>query len=143
MKRVFLRLLAAAIGAIFIYAGALKALDPAQFALDIQNYRLVPWIIAALTALYLPWLEIACGAALLIGRASRGALWLVTAMVLVFIGALVSAKARGLDISCGCFGHASGARGFAMPLARDLAILAALAMLLCVEQRKDKVLSVE
>lgn len=139
MSRLFLRLLAAAIGALFVYAGALKALDPAQFALDIGAYRLpfIPWTLTALAALYLPWLEIACGVALLIGRARRGALWLVAAMMVVFTGALVLAKARGLDISCGCFGHGSNAHGFAAPLARDAAILAALAVLLFAEHRRS------
>jgi hypothetical protein len=129
MKRWFFRAIAAAIGVIFIYAGAAKTLDPAQFASDIRNFRLVPWSIVVLAALYLPWLEIVCGGALIFRRAYRGALWIVTALTLVFFAALLSAKMRGLDISCGCFGH-SEPHGFSVPLIRDAALLAALGLLI-------------
>lgn len=129
MKQAALAGLEIAVGALFVWAGAVKALDPAHFALDIQNYRLVPWTIGVGAALYLPWLEMACGTAMLVGRGSRGALWLVTVMMLVFIGALLSAQIRGLDVSCGCFGRAD-APGVATALVRDLVILAALAVLL-------------
>src|SRR5438067_733871 len=123
-RLLFVRLLGAALGALFVYAGALKTLDPARFAVDIENYRLVSRSVAVLMALYLPWLEIVCGVALLAGRAMRGALWLITAMMLVFIGALVSAAMRGLDISCGCFGQSLQTHNLAIALARDLAMLA-------------------
>lgn len=130
MKRVLFRALAVAVGAPFVYAGVLKALDPAQFALDVQNFRLVPWTACVLIALYLPWLEIVCGGALVLGRAgARGALWLITAMLLVFTAAILFAKMRGLDIACGCFGHGA-AHGFATAFARDLALLAACGTLL-------------
>jgi len=52
------------VGGIFIYAGAIKALDPVRFARDIDNYKILPWTIAAELAFYLPWLEIVCGVAL-------------------------------------------------------------------------------
>jgi uncharacterized membrane protein YphA (DoxX/SURF4 family) len=96
----------AAIGLLFMYAGAMKALDPGQFAGDIENFRLVPHHAAVLLAIYLPWLEVICGFALLINRLRAGALCIFTTLCLVFLAALVSAKMRGLDISCGCFGHA-------------------------------------
>jgi len=135
MKRIFLlRALAVIVGAVFVYAGFLKALDPAQFALDIQNYRIpfLPWIVCALAAVYLPWLEILCGAALIFNRAKSGALWLTTAMMLIFLAAMISAKARGLDIACGCFGHETktSSHSFFIALARDAALLAALGVLL-------------
>jgi putative oxidoreductase len=114
---------------IFIYAGALKALDPVQFASDIDNYKLLPWPICVALAFYLPWLEIFCGFALVVRRCYRGALSLLTALILVFTLATIAAKIRGLDITCGCFGHASQNWSFPAHLATNLAILAALVLL--------------
>jgi len=48
----------------------------------------------------------------------------------VFVVAGVIAKARGLDISCGCFGHASKYLNFAGHLVLDFVLLAALIWLL-------------
>jgi hypothetical protein len=81
-------------------------------------------------AFYLPWLEILGGLALIFRRLYSGALVLVLVLMLVFIGATISAKARGLDISCGCFGHVSDQLSFAWHLVLDFAILAGLGALL-------------
>jgi len=114
------------IGGLFIYAGILKALDPMRFAVDIDNYKTVPWFIGVRLAFYLPWLEILCGLALITRRLYLGGLSILAALTSIFIMASVVAKARGLDITCGCFGHASKNWSFSTHLALDLAILAAL-----------------
>src|ERR1043166_1745263 len=117
------------VAAVFIYAGPLKAFDPFQFAHDNANYSVLPWTIAVGLAFYLPWLEIICGLALIFRLFYRGAVSILTALVAIFLIATVAAKARGLDITCGCFGHASQNWSFPTHLALDLAILAALAAL--------------
>ena len=117
------------IAAIFIYAGVLKALDPVQLAHDIDHYKILPWAVGAGLAFYLPWLEIFCGLALIFRLFYRGALSILTALVVVFLVATIAAKVRGLDITCGCFGHASQNWSFPTHLALDLAILVALAAL--------------
>jgi putative oxidoreductase len=114
------------VAGIFIYAGAIKALDPVQFASDIDNYKIVPWPVSVALAFYLPWLEIFCGFALVVRLLYRGALSILTALILVFTLATVAAKVRGLDITCGCFGHASQHWSFPAHLLTNLAILAAL-----------------
>ena len=114
------------IAGIFIYAGAIKVLDPVQFANDIDNYKILPWTIAVGLAFYLPWLEIFCGLALILRRLYLGGLSILTVLVAVFLVATVAAKVRGLDITCGCFGHASQNWNFPAHLAVDLAILGAL-----------------
>jgi putative oxidoreductase len=114
------------IGAIFIYAGAIKVLDPVQFAIDIDNYKILPWTIAVGLAFYLPWLEMFCGLALILRRLYHGSLSILTGLVAVFLVATIAAKVRGLDITCGCFGHASQNWNFPTHLAVDLAILGAL-----------------
>jgi putative oxidoreductase len=114
------------VGGIFIYAGAIKILGPVEFANDIDNYKTLPWPIAVGLAFYLPWLEIFCGLALILRRLYLGGLSILTALVAVFLIATIAAKARGLDITCGCFGHASQNWNFPAHLALDLAILGVL-----------------
>jgi uncharacterized membrane protein YphA (DoxX/SURF4 family) len=117
------------VAGIFVYAGVLKVLDPVQFANDIDNYKILPWPISVALAFYLPWLEIFCGFALVVRFLYRGALSILTALILTFTLATVAAKVRGLDITCGCFGHASQNWSFPAHLATNLGILAALLVL--------------
>ena len=114
------------VGGVFIYAGVVKAFQPVRFASDIDNYKILPWTISVGLAFYLPWLEILCGLALILRRLYLGALSILTALVLIFSGVTIAAKVRGLDITCGCFGHASQNWSFSGHLALDLVILAAL-----------------
>ena len=123
------RILAIIIGALFVYAGALKAWDPVRFAGDIQNYHVLPWALNVRLAFYLPWLEMICGFALIFRRLYSGALALLLALLLVFIGASIAAKARGIDISCGCFGHVSDQLSFAWHMVLDFAIVAGVVAL--------------
>ena len=129
------RIVEAILGGIFIYAGILKALDPVQFANDIDNYKMLPWFISVRLAFYLPWLEIFCGFALVFRFLYRGGLSILTALILVFIGATIAAKARGLDITCGCFGHASQHWNFWQHMVVDLAIFIALVALVFARPR--------
>jgi putative oxidoreductase len=123
------RILDLIVGGVFVYAGVLKILDPVQFANDIDNYKTLPWFVSVRLALYLPWLEILCGLAVIFRFFYRGGLSILTALIAVFIGATVVAKMRGLDITCGCFGHASKNWNFSTHLILDLLILlAALAL---------------
>ena len=128
--KLFWRILDVLLGGVFIYAGAIKAIDPVRFGLDIDNYKFLPWFLSVHLAFYLPWLEILCGLALIFRFLYRGGLSILTVSVMVFIGATVAAKARGLDITCGCFGHASQNWSFSQHMAIDLAILAGLVALL-------------
>ena len=131
------RMVGLLVGALFVFAGLTKIvdfqpfrlLDPMDFARDIDNYKILPWPICVQLALYLPWLEIICGLALIVRRLYSGALALLCALLLVFIGVSFAAKARGIDITCGCFGHVSDQLSFAWHMVLDLAILAAVVAL--------------
>src|SRR2546427_2052518 len=125
------------VGGIFVYAGVSKVLDPAQFANDIDNYKTLPWFISVRLAFYLPWLEIFCGLAVIFRFLYRGGLSILSLLILIFIGATVAAKVRGLDITCGCFGHASQHWSFPQHLAVDLSILVALAALIASELKRS------
>lgn len=128
------RIVGLLVGALFVFAGLTKVvdfhpfrfLDPMEFARDIDNYKMLPWTVSVRFAFYLPWLEIVCGLALIFRRFCSGALALLLTLLLVFISASIAAKARGIDISCGCFGHVSDQLSFAWHMALDVAILAAV-----------------
>lgn len=125
-EKVIVSMLRLIVGGVFIYAGALKVIDPARFAKDVDNYHLLPPGVVAAVALYLPWLEILCGLALAIGVLRVGATLLLGGMLVAFIVALSSAWARGLDINCGCFGHGASKSNYPLALPLDAVLLAAL-----------------
>jgi uncharacterized membrane protein YphA (DoxX/SURF4 family) len=129
LSAIWWRITALIIGGLFIYAGVIKVLDPVGFAGDIDNYKTLPWPISVRLAFYLPWLEILCGLALITRYLYRGGVFILTALMAVFIVATIMAKARGLDISCGCFGHASQYLSFAWHLALDFLLLGGLLFL--------------
>jgi putative oxidoreductase len=98
------------LGALFVIASWHKIMVPRDFAVDIATYDLLPLSLVNLAAITLPWLELACGALLLLGLCVRAAALLVAAMLLVFMGAVAAALTRGLHLSCGCFAsHAAQA----------------------------------
>ena len=127
--KVVWRAIAVLIGGLFVYAGAVKIIDPVEFARDIDNYKMLPWQPSVWLALYLPWLEILCGLALITRILFRGAVFIVTGLMIVFIVASIVAKARGLDVSCGCFGHASQHLNFTWHLVLDFLLLGGLLLL--------------
>jgi hypothetical protein len=114
------------LGDLLIDLQSIRLADPAGFANDIDNYKILPWTISVALAFYLPWLEIFCGFALIVRRLYLGGLSILSALISIFIVATIAARVRGLDITCGCFGHASQHWNFPAHVALDLAILAAL-----------------
>ena len=98
------RIVAWLFGAVFIYAGFLKARDPQLFLMHIRAFRMLPDPYAAWLALFLPWLEIFNGLAVIMGCMRQGALLLLNVCLVTFIIVLLTAWLRGLDIECGCFG---------------------------------------
>jgi hypothetical protein len=68
----------------------------------------------------------------------RGALSILSASIVVFTFATIAAKVRGLDITCGCFGHASQNWSFPSHLATNLAILAGLLVLLFIATSRNR-----
>jgi putative oxidoreductase len=112
------------LGAIFIYAALLKIADPVAFAGSVAAYRILPYFASYLTAAVLPFVELTCGLLLVCGyRVKVGAL-IIAVMNLVFMVALASAIARGLDIDCGCFKQGGAKTSPWIALARDVVFLA-------------------
>ena len=121
-------------GGAFIFAGALKIADPAKFALDVSNYRLVPHVLINLVAILVPWIEITAGLFVLAGIWLRAAALVITGLTVIFFAIIVSALARGLNIECGCFGTVGGQHVGLLNLVID-AMLFSLAVLLARRSR--------
>ena len=108
--RRFVLVLRLVLGGVFLAAALPKLADPTGFAVNVDNYRILPELGVRLTALLLPPLELAIGLCLVFGVFDAGASLLAFALMLAFDGAVAAALFRGLDISCGCFDTDGGAR---------------------------------
>jgi putative oxidoreductase len=91
------------IGVIFIYASVNKLFNAEEFAKAIKNYDMLPLFIINFMAIIMPYVEFFTGILLITGIYKRGSSAIVVISLVVFLIALTSAYARGLDINCGCF----------------------------------------
>ena len=114
---------------LFIYAGVIKSIQPELFVDEIEAYRLLPYKLSLLLSLYLPFLEIVAGIALLLPRWSRISSALLIALMGIFLVALLSAWVRGLDIACGCFGVSEMTANYPWLLVRDVMLIGALSFI--------------
>jgi uncharacterized membrane protein YphA (DoxX/SURF4 family) len=96
------------LGIVFVYASYDKILHPAAFAKVIYNYQILPDELVNLSAIFLPWLELIIGSLLIVGVWLPGSVFTGNILLIIFFCALVYNKARGLDISCGCFSTSEG-----------------------------------
>jgi uncharacterized membrane protein YphA (DoxX/SURF4 family) len=125
--------LAIAVGGVFVYASLAKIADPRAFAKIIYHYQVIGpsatlgFLPANLTAVALPWVELIAGVLLVSGLWRREAAVTTAALLLVFVAAVGSTMARGIDIeNCGCFAlDASGRAAGWKLIAGDLALLVA------------------
>lgn len=99
------------IGFLFVAASLHKIIEPADFAVSIRNYMIVPVSMSNLLALTLPWVELGAGLMLIAGTLVKPSALLTTGMLAVFLIAVVHAYAIGLDIDCGCFASSSTSEG--------------------------------
>ena len=132
-----------AVAGVFLTAGVMKVWDFAHsrsatpdFTIAIQHFELLPSPdLAVLLAVYLPWLEVIAALALFARRLALGAAAAMLGMSAMFLAAIGSAWWRGLNIACGCFGKDEATTDYRMLIVRDLALLAAVAVLFVHEWR--------
>jgi hypothetical protein len=125
------------LGAVFIVAAVPKIADPPSFAHMIANYRILPLPLVNPLALFLPWVEILSGIALVLGIFRKTAATFVGALLLVFIAAIGVNLARDRAVQCGCFdvhaaekSHDELIREMRWVLIRDAGLLTVVAFLL-------------
>jgi len=107
---------------VFLVAGLLKLRDPLAFADGIAAFRIFPHAILNPLALGVPYFEILTGIGILCGPTRRAGALAAVALSLCFLVLYAFALARGLDVTCACFGkweilQASPRVGFVRALA--------------------------
>jgi uncharacterized membrane protein YphA (DoxX/SURF4 family) len=111
-------------GGVFIYAGLMKAWRPLIFLDDVRSFALLRDPYAAMLAMFLPWIEIFGGIAVITGLGRRGGLLVLNASLVVFLAAILIAWSRGTDIRCGCFGGSGDATSnYVELIVRDVVLL--------------------
>jgi putative oxidoreductase len=126
-------------GAVFIFAGVQKLLDPAAFAEDIANYQAFPYWTWNLAAAIVPVAEILGGLAVISGFKRRAGAIVLGSLTVAFIGLILSVIIRGIDLDCGCFGEAAEASQVGWPLiVRDLGLLVAIVAAYLPPERAQK-----
>jgi putative oxidoreductase len=106
---------------LFLWAALPKLAEPGRFMEDLANYRVLPEAALAPIALGLPVLELLCALALLGGPYVTGSALLVSVLLFGFAAAMAQARARGIDLECGCFGAESRAQVSWEQVARNTA----------------------
>jgi uncharacterized membrane protein YphA (DoxX/SURF4 family) len=131
VSRIFLLLARFALGAVFVVAAGPKIADPPSFAHMISNYLLLPPPAVNGFALFLPWLEMLTGIALISGVFWKTAAKFAAVLFLVFIVAIGVNLARDHAVQCGCFdvhaaekSHAQLIGEMRWVVARDVGLLA-------------------
>jgi uncharacterized membrane protein YphA (DoxX/SURF4 family) len=120
----------AALVVVLLWSGIAKAMDRQTAILAVSAYDLLPGSLAEPVGTLLPWLEIALGLLLLLGLFLRPAAIAAAALTIGFLVAMGQAKARGLQIDCGCFGGGGPGEGVTwLDLGRDAALLLAAVFL--------------
>lgn len=122
------------LGGVFVWAGAVKALDVAVFAGQVAAYQLLPYAWNYLVAATFPAIELLAGVLLLGNLRVKSAALLTALLNGLFIMVLLSVLARGLDVDCGCFGPDAGTTPL-QALGRDLLLLA---MAIAVYRQHDR-----
>ncbi|WP_319461668.1 MauE/DoxX family redox-associated membrane protein [Micromonospora sp. RTP1Z1] len=123
------------LAAVWLIAGGAKVGDLAASGRAVNAYQVMPYDIATVVGAALPFVELALGALLLIGLATRLAAGVSAALLVIFITGIASAWSRGLSIDCGCFGSggqlaAGRAPSYLPEILRDLGFLALAGFLL-------------
>lgn len=94
----------AVLAGVFIWSGMVKILDPEAFALSVYRYHLLPFWAVNAVALWIPMLELVCGATLLfVPRLRPATLLVLLGLLIIFSGGIGINLIRGNEVSCGCF----------------------------------------
>ena len=125
----WLRLLCqVSVGFLLLYAGGQKLFvsGVADFAADVEKFRILPESMIPVAAYLMPWWEVFTGLCLMLDVLRKGALASAIIMTLMFCGVIGWAWSQGLDISCGCFGKSDAAIHYPVKSLQLLLQLAAL-----------------
>lgn len=112
---------------VFGYSGLHKILHPVDSIVAVRAYELVPASMVELVGYGQPFLELALAVLLLAGFATRITSAGTAVLLVVFVAAVASAWARGLNIDCGCFSSggavADGETHYLRVILRDVGLI--------------------
>ena len=131
------RVLAIALGAVFVYASLAKIAQPRDFARIVYHYQVLGpnarlgYVPANLLAVALPWTEALAGVLLIAGVWRREAATVLAVLLVTFLAAVGWTLYQRIDVeNCGCFTVAGTGRGTGLGLLlSDGALLAVAAFL--------------
>ena len=115
------------LGGIWLWASLSKLHDPRQFVQAVRAYDATPEWLSKAIGYGLPVLEFSLAVLLILGVATRMAAAVSGVLFLVFLVGIIQASARGLTLSCGCFGgggQTAGATHYVLDILRDVGLLA-------------------
>ena len=113
---------------VFVWAGWPKLVDAEGTVRSVRAFRILPEALVAPFGYALPLVELAVAVLLVAGLFTRVAAIVTALMMVMFLGGIAQAWARGLQIECGCFGNAGTfvadpVPGFIKDLFRDTGFL--------------------
>jgi uncharacterized membrane protein YphA (DoxX/SURF4 family) len=113
---------------VFVVAGWPKLIHSEDTVRSVRAFQILPEALVPPFAFALPVVELALALLLVIGLFTRGAALVYAAMMVMFLGGIVSAWTRGLSIDCGCFGSAGTlvtdpVPGYIRDILRDVGLL--------------------
>jgi uncharacterized membrane protein YphA (DoxX/SURF4 family) len=115
------------VGGMWLFYCLPKLGSPEVNAASVRNFQILPASLVGTFAYAQPYLELAFGLLLIAGLGTRLVALLSAALLLVYIGGIVSLGARGIHITCGCGGAggtvAAGQTRYTLDVLRDVGYL--------------------
>jgi uncharacterized membrane protein YphA (DoxX/SURF4 family) len=90
------------LGAMFLFSGAVKAIDPEAFGTVVARYGLLPDVLVPYPAMVMPYLELIVGLCLAAGFRVRAASLTAAGMMFLFAVSISINAANGETFRCGC-----------------------------------------
>ncbi|MFH1825435.1 MAG: MauE/DoxX family redox-associated membrane protein [Candidatus Firestonebacteria bacterium] len=91
------------IGILFILSSFNDLYNPEYFRTSILMYKILPVMLASITAIVLPWLEFVCGILIILNVHTKSSALILSVILVAFIGAISLNLVRGYIHDCGCF----------------------------------------
>ncbi len=114
------------LGIVWIWAALSKLAHPLRFVQAVRAYDATPEWLSKAIGYGLPVLELSLGLVLIVGIMVRISAVVSSLLLLVFLIGLVLAAARGLQLSCGCFGGGGATdqgTSYTIDILRDVGLL--------------------
>lgn len=117
----------------FIWACIHKIANPADFALQVATYQILPLCLVNFQAIALPWVELVSALLLIVGFWTRPAALVTVGMNIMFIVAIAMALSADLHLQCGCFASQGAGEEMNMSLiVRDAVFILVAALLMLI-----------